>query len=117
MRRAAGILMMILGMVLLVTFVVVLIQYGIPVYEYAIDLLMIILAVFIVTGGILCLMKKYWGLCLASALLAVFFMIFWLMGSPYALNWLAWFFITMGTFPIIFVCLRKKEWQTQEIQG
>jgi len=116
MRIAAGGMMTIHGTVLLSLFVYVLIQHGIPVYEYAIDLIMIILAVFIVTGGFFCYKRKYWGLCFTSASLAVLIMIFWLLVSPYASNWLAWFFIiTMGNLSIIFVWLRKKEWQ--EIQS
>ena len=115
MRKAAGILMMILGALLLVGFVVVLIQYGIDVYDPVFDIFFMICGAFLVTGGVFALRKKYWGLCLASALLAIFIMIMWLTGSYTSLTWLAWVFSILGTLPIIFVCLKKKEWK--EIQG
>ena len=113
MRQAAGIMLIIFGMFLLNTVISVLSDFG--VYEYAIDLIMIIPAAFLVTGGIFCLRKKYWRVCFASAWLAVFIMVMWLTGSPpYALDWLSWVFSILGTLPIIFVYLTKKEWK--EIQ-
>ena len=114
MRQAAGIMLIIFGMFLLNTVISVLSDFG--VYEYAIDLIMIIPAAFLVTKGIFCLRKKYWRVCFASAWLAVFIMVMWLTGSPpYALDWLSWVFSILGTLPIIFVYLTKKEWK--EIQG
>ena len=109
MRIAAGILLIVLGMVLLIGFIVVLIDYG--GYDPAFDLFAIIASVFIVTGGVFCLMRKVWGLCFASTLVALLFMIFWLMGSFRAETWLTWLVSIMGTLPIIFVCVRKREWQ------
>ena len=115
MRIAAGIMLIILGMALLSVQVFVLIDIGIGAYDLSFDLFMIIFSAFFVTGGVLCLKRRYWGVCFASALFSVFFMIFYLAGSPYGLNWLAWFFTILGTLPIIFVCIRKREWQ--EIRG
>lgn len=109
MRVAAGIILIVLGMVLLVSFVSVVIDYG--GYGAGFDLFSIIASVFIVTGGVFCIMRKVWGLCFASALVAVLFMIFWLMGSVLAIAWLTWLISVMGTLPIIFVCVRKREWQ------
>ena len=113
MRKAAGILLTVMGMVLLISFVYVLIDYG--GYGPAFDLFSIIASVFIVTGGVFCIMRKVWGLCFASALVALLFVIFWLMGSVLAIAWLTWLISIMGTLPIIFVCITKKEWKT--IQG
>ena len=113
MRKAAGILLIVLGMFLLIGFVTVLIDYG--GYDLAFDLFVIITSVFIITGGVFCLMRKVWGLCFASALVAMLFMIFWFMGARFAETWLTWLFSIVGTLPIIFICITKKEWK--EIQG
>jgi hypothetical protein len=115
MRQAAGIMLIIFGMFLLNTSIYGLSGYGIDIYEIVFDLLMIIPVAFLITGGIFCLQKKYWRVCLASAWFAVFIMILWLTGShPDALGWLSWAFSILGTLPIIFVYLAKTEWK--EIQ-
>ena len=115
MRKAAGIMLIIFGMFLLIGFVSVLIDYGS--YNLAFDLFTIIASVFIVTGGVFCLMRKVWGLCFASTLVALLFMIFWLMGSFLAETWLTWLVSIMGTLPIIFVCVRKREWQESQVRN
>jgi hypothetical protein len=73
MRKAAGVIMIILGAIAL----------GIDVYLswylswlYAgrivlLGIFMFAWAIFVLIGGILCLMRKYWGVCLASAIAAV----------------------------------------------
>ncbi len=48
-------------------------------------------AAFLITGGVFCLRRKRWGLCLASSILCL---------NP------------IGILSIIFVCLRKREWQS-----
>ena len=115
MRIAAGILLIVLGMVLLISFVPVLIDYG--GYDLGFDLFVIIASVFIVTGGVFCLMRKVWGLCFASALVAILFMIIWLMGSRLAETWLTWLISIVGTLPIIFVCVRRREWQESQVRN
>jgi len=112
MRIAAGILLIVVGMFLLSSFVSVLIDYGS--YELAFDLFVIIASVFIVTGGVFCLMRKVWGLCLASALVTLFIMIVWLVGLRFAQTWLTWLMSIAGTLPIIFVSVRKKDWQKSQ---
>jgi len=115
MRIAAGILMIIVGMALLGTFVAVLGDYGIHAYDLAFNLFIIISTLFFITGGVFCLKRKYWKACFASALLLFALLIFWSLSLPPGLSWLTWFFIPGGTLPIVFICLRKKEWQ--EIQA
>ncbi len=116
MRQAAGIMLIIFGIFLLNTVVSALRVYGIHVNEIVFNLLMVIPVAFLITGGIFCLMRKYWRVCLASAWLAVFIMILWLTGShPSALRWLSWVFSILGTLSIILVYLTKTEWK--EIQG
>jgi hypothetical membrane protein len=114
MRKAAGILLMILGMTMLVSSVVLVIQYDIHVDKYPFHLLMIISGVFLVTGGVFCLKRRYWKICFASSLFLVVLMVFlFYLGSPF--GWLTLHTIPAWILPIIFVRLRKTEWQ--EIQG
>jgi hypothetical protein len=86
-------------------------HYGMDVYELAFSLLLIVPTAFVFAGGVLCLERKYWKVCLASASLAAFIMILWLTGHAAGSIWLAWVVSMVGTFPIIFVCLTKREWQ------
>jgi hypothetical protein len=113
MRIAAGILLMIIGMVSLTTDVVVLSEYGIT-YDFGFDLFMIIAAVFIITGGVFCLREKYGGLCLASALVAALLGIVSLTGNPSTSNWLAWSYTLGGIISTIFICIRKSEWSESQ---
>ena len=115
MRTAAGILLLILGMTLLVSLVLVFMATGIPSFGAALDLLMILYAAFVVTGGVFCLKRRNWIVCLSSALAAVVFMIIYLAGPLDTAAWLDWFVIITGILPIIFVCLGKSEWQTPQI--
>ncbi len=116
MRQAAGIMLIIFGILLLNTLVSALRGYDIRVYEIVSNLSMIIPVAFLIVGGIFCLQKKYWKACLASAWLAVFIMLVSLIGSPpYGLAWLSWVFSVLGTLSIIFVYLTKTEWhETQD---
>jgi len=116
MRIAAGILMIILGGLLLFLFTMVLLEFGIDVHSiYRIPFM--ICSAFLITGGVFCLTRQYWRLCFASALVAVFIGIYWLIGSLYAsaATGFTWVVSILGTPPIVFVCLRKSEWQ--EISG
>ncbi len=116
MRKAAGIMLIIFGILLLNTLVSALRGYDIPVYQIVFDVLMIIPVAFLIAGGIFCLMKKYWRVCLASAWFAVFIMLVSLTGSPPSgLDWLSWVFSILGTLSIVFVYLTKEEWK--EMQG
>ena len=112
MRKAAGILMVIFGVTTMGFFV-----YGIRTqayydYDLAFNLLMIFSTIFTITGGVFCLKRKFWIVCLiSSALLSYFATFFWLAIIPY----ISILYFTGGIIPLIFVCLRKREWQ--EIRG
>jgi hypothetical protein len=125
MRIAASIMLIIFGALSLFVHVFILITHvGIIAFDPVFDTLFMISTAFIVTGGVFCLKRKYWKLCLVSALLAVFMMIFWLPGifwlphfpsPPSAIDWWVWSLIITGALPIIFVGIRKRGWQ--EISG
>jgi hypothetical protein len=111
MRIAAGILMVAFALFLLIDGVFSVSHYGMDVYELAFSLLLIVPTAFVFAGGVFCLERKYWKVCLASASLAAFIMILWLTGHAAGSIWLAWVVSMVGTFPIVFVCLTKREWQ------
>lgn len=104
MRRAVGILMIISGMTAMGIFV-----HGIQAYYgLTFNLLMIFSAVFIITGGVFCLRRKYWIVCFISSLLLpclVFLLWTWVIPSGLGL-----FFIAGGIISAIFVYRRKREW-------
>jgi hypothetical protein len=115
MRQAAGILMVAFGLFLLITVVSDVNRYDFNVYSLAFSLLLIIPGAFIITAGVFCLERRYWKVCFASALVSLLIMIIWLTGHATGSIWLAWVVSIVGTLPIIFVYLTKKEWG--EIQG
>lgn len=95
MRVAAGILMIITAMFWLFAAAVSSAPLGgWETYDTLIDWFFLVFvlawAAFIITGGVFCLQRKHWGLCLVSSILCL---------NP------------MGILSIIFVCLRKREWE------
>jgi len=114
MRQAAGIMLIIFGMFLLNTVISALSGSAIQVVDIIFNLFITISAALFITGGIFCLMKKYRKVCFASALVTLLIMIAWLTGHAADSIWLAWVVSIVGTLPIIFVCLAKKEWQKSQ---
>jgi len=99
MRKAAGVILIILGAIVLGINVFVLWCYA----SSRIDLLSILMFAwvsFAFIGGILCLMRRHWGVCLASAIAAVVLGTF---GFPLVL--------AGGIASTEFISRRKKEWQ------
>jgi len=124
MRIAAGIILMVLGMVGLVGLVLGLSHSSI---DLSIVPWRIISGGFLVTGGVYCLKRRYWRLCLASALLALLIgissAIFSVVGaSLYGPVPPTWVFMVWGTWVMlagaaistIFIYRTKKQWQKSE---
>jgi hypothetical protein len=113
MRIAAGILMIIFGTTMIGIFVYGLRFdiHGFDLAYIAFKLFLIYSCVFTIIGGVFCLMRKYWKLCFASALLPIVIMILRCLAFPPSSSWLTWVFILAGILPIIFVCFSKREWQ------
>ena len=115
MRIATGILMITYG-VKAIGFLVSSLSEGFIDYRFPWGLFVIIPAVFIITGGVFCLKRKYWKICFASSLCLLLFMIFDLYFLfPVPLEYIPfWVHIPLslpwGILPQIFVCLRKSEW-------
>jgi uncharacterized membrane protein YphA (DoxX/SURF4 family) len=115
MRIAAGIMLMIGGMASLFCYVPFLqfMNVNLFVFDPIFIPLLMFSAAFVFTGGIFCLNGEYWKLCFAAALLAFLIMIYWIYAATGGFSHpLSAYppFIT-GTLPIIFVCIRKREWQ------
>jgi hypothetical protein len=111
MRIAAGVLLLLLGLVMAIGLVLNFIAGSIPALLLVIYVLQTLCAAFLVTGGVFCLKRRYWKVCFSSALVGVVLMILYLRGPLDTATWLDWFVIITGIFPIIFVSLRRTEWQ------
>ena len=126
MRKAAGIILIVLSIFQIVTMimaVIILRDMGMmssPSYWSArfgfLSYGILIIALF-VTGGILCLKKKYWELCLT---LTLFAFVIWILRlvevlqvydvSRLLATWRNWFGISAMLISIIVIVSRKKEW-------
>jgi len=88
-------------------------------------LLLVVASEFLIAGGILCLMRKHWRACLASAWFAVLFVVFnivyfsglspFLLGWPWRnyiyIGWPTWFMLVAAVISVVFVLRMKKEWK------
>ena len=127
MRKAAGYLMIIFSVTAISNFMVNLIwlsyrDYNPPYYYFGglpfhLFLLIVILGAFSITGGVFCLKRKYWTLCFISSLFLHYWMIVSYGFGFLPLSWYlflnSWFmFLTpVAILPLIFICLRKREWE------
>ncbi len=127
MRIAAGIILIILGvlnvpgLLVLRGLVLSLIFSHIPIYVVPGILLAIVQAPFFITGGIFCLRRKYWRVCLASASFAVLVGVSGLVTvllSRYVFEgWSDWnmarvlVLLLAEVIAVIFIVHTKKEWQ------
>jgi uncharacterized membrane protein (DUF485 family) len=137
MRKAAGIILITLGVSFLCGMIYILVVLGImfgisiflsfliPVPGFVFLLGLVVAAAFDITGGIFCLRRKYWRVCLASASFAVFFLVFYfvffLVLSPFpwgsswsdyiSMGWPIWVMVVAAVISVIFILRTKKEWQ------
>ena len=121
MRIAAGIILIILGVFVIRTWIyipkeVLIYLSSMPFYVVLTMISYIVAAMLFITGGVLCLMKKYWRVCLASASFAVLMAIFRVVEPSVVLgrfhmHWTAWFVVVGGVISTVFISLSKKEWK------
>jgi len=126
MRIAAGIILIIFGISGLIGLVNRLSYSGIYLPLLPIILWRIGSVALLVTGGVFCLKRRYWGPCLASALLALFIGISSaidnlryiltnrvepLLVGPISMTWGTWILALGAVISTIFISLTKKEWQ------
>ena len=118
MRKAAGILLIILGVATIGALVFEMRERGYPVDVYSYSLLIIITELFVlfVTGGVFCLKRKHWVLCLTSSILLHFSVVV-LLPDFFPHSWgdslPGWFpyLMPVTILPFIFIWLRKREWE------
>jgi hypothetical protein len=120
MRIAAGIILIILGVLglggLIIPLSAFIINFSfVPVCAVITILGCIVQVAFFITGGILCLRRKYWWLCLALASFAVIIELFGGVGRLLSLifftGWINWILLLGAVISIIFISIRRKEWQ------
>ena len=127
MRKAAGIILITLGVLFLCFLIDAVVVFGITIFLAPFDagiqgfligvilLGFVVSAAFHITGGIFCLRRKYWGVCLASALFAVFTSVVqppgWLLRSNISTGWTIWVMIVAAVISVIFIVSTIKEWQ------
>ena len=126
MRKAAGIILMVVGVVGVIGVVGSLTSTMIYVelLRYHVVILgRIASAAILIAGGVFCLRRTYWGACLATAAVAVFigvvstidYVKVIVIGRPLfrvpSLYWGIWILLVVGVIAAVFIGLRKKEWQ------
>ena len=134
MRIAAAIILITLGVLFLWGVIfglfVVGIVFGIRMFPIAVRSSVFLLGLvvgtaFDISGGICCLTRKYWRVCLASASFAVFYLAFcfasylgwseFLWGSLWSDyirgGWPIWVMLVAAVISVIFIVRKKKEWQ------
>ena len=127
MRKAAGIILIALGAVLVVAMIIDVIDFDFP--SGRLSMLLgtlpwtIVFGGFLVAGGVYCLKRRYWGLCLVSAVVPLSLwiapLVVWLVSvlvdglveSGLSSLWPIWIQVPGALIATIFISRRKKEWQ------
>jgi hypothetical protein len=130
MRKAAGIILIISGIVGLIGLVIVLTGIYSHLLPYLhVILLRIVSSALLVAGGVFCLKRRYWVACLASALFALFIGIAStidylryiatykfgpLSDGPISMTWGIWILLLGAVISTVFIFVKKKEWQKSQ---
>ena len=122
MRKAAGIILIIFGalgvvsLVRLLTGLVNTLSF-IPVSMVPTILLQIAPSVFSTIGGVFCLRRTHWRVCLASAsfaaLIRIFAVVTVLVGRAINMGeaWVPWISVLAAVISVIFISRTREEWQ------
>ena len=130
MRKAAGVILIIfgalgvVGLVRLLTELVNTLSF-IPVSMVPSILLQIVPIAFYVVGGVFCLRRKHWRVCLASASFAasigIFAVVTLSLGHAIYMGewWRPWIAVVAAVISVIFISRTRKEWQeiTDSVDG
>jgi hypothetical protein len=131
MRRAAGIILIILGVSFLCFLIDVVVVFGITIFLAPFDagiqgfivgvflLGLVVSAAIPITGGIFCLRRRYWEVCLASALLAAISSVLLPALLSYtslsiiytSMGWTIWVMLVAAVISVIFTLRTEKEWK------
>jgi hypothetical protein len=122
MRKAAGIILIALGVLFISLLIYTVVGLGITTYRAPFDgsieglytgvfiVVFAISAAFHIAGGIFCLWREYWRVCLASASFAVFIGFFGVV-LFYWIDWPIWVMLVAAVIAVVFILRTKKEWQ------
>ena len=124
MRIAAAIILIISGIAGLIGLVMSLTGIYVELLRYLhLILWRIGSAALLISGGVFCLQRRYWGACLASALVALLIGISSTIDylryittyirplGPISMTWGIWILLLGAVISTIFIIRRKKEWQ------
>ena len=128
MRRAAGIILIILGLLFLCLMIELLVVFNISflLASFAgvaplkfipavVPISLVVPVAFHVSGGIFCLRRKYWRVCLASASFAVLLLVFnpWesLLRGSIIMSLIPWAMLVAAVISVVFISRTRKEWQ------
>ena len=127
MRIAAGIILISLGTVGLAGLVISLTYIPSELLRLIFPILgRIASGVLLVAGGVFCLRKRYWGACLASALVALLIgipstidYVRWVQTAMWPLElismtWGIWILLLGAVISTIFIAVTKKQWQKSQ---
>ena len=122
MRKAAGVILMVLGVVGLVSTIIAVVN--ISDLDFASARLSVLIGTLpygivfgglLVAGGVLCLKRRYWGVCLVSAVITVSLwiapVVVMLVEGGFSALWNFAIQVPGGLVAIVFISLRKKEWK------
>jgi hypothetical protein len=108
MRIASGVMLIIVGVYIVVGEITILHVVGS--HLFALSVFPIILAALTVVGGVFCIRKRYWVVCLVSSLIPIYFVIRLFVIGYRFMPW-EWILPVLAFLPIIFICIRRKEWK------
>jgi len=121
MRIAAGIILIILDVFVIryLMFMFRELMIGVSSIPFSVVLIIIsyiVPAVLFAIGGVFCLRRKHWRVCLASASFAIFMAIFpavelSVVLGRFTMPWTAWFVVIGAVISTVFISLSRKEWQ------
>ena len=118
MRIAAGVLMVIFGAWTMALSVAELVEFGDINPDRLLSVSLVFVAAIITTGGILCIRRRYWKLCFISSLLLLLLVVFFgpIPFAPLPFGALSSLLaIVVPVLPLIFVCVRRREWQALHV--
>jgi uncharacterized membrane protein HdeD (DUF308 family) len=121
MRKAAGIMLIIAGLISLIFFYSTLMAWIAPTTVSEVQSLfgrILLLDAFlslglIMGGGICALRKKYWWWVLSGAIFSIFVGIF-IFTDPALRQFWSPLEILMGTVAVVFICLRRRDWSESQ---
>ena len=124
MRIAAAIILIISGIAGLIGLVMSLTGIYVELLRYLhLILWRIGSAALLISGGVFCLQRRYWGACMASALVALLIGISSTIDylryittnigplGPISMTWGIWILLLGAVISTIFIIRRKKEWK------